>query len=131
MSHSDPIADYLTRLRNALGAKHRQVEIPSSNLKVAISQLLFDQKFIEKFEVVKDNKQNILRINLKYTNGQPVIMGAKRVSSPGLRRYTPSDKMPRVQGGFGIAVISTSKGVMTEKQARATKVGGEVLCYIW
>ena len=131
MAHSDPIADYLTRLRNAISAKHRVVEMPSSKMKMAITKVLVDQSFVEKFEEIKDNKQNILRINLKYNDGQPVILGLKRVSTPGLRLYAPSKKMPRIQGGLGVAIISTSKGIMTEKRARKDNLGGEVVCYVW
>lgn len=131
MAHSDPIADYLTRLRNALQAKHKQVDIPSSKMKKSITEVLLSQKFIENFEVVLENNKNVLRITLKYDNGQPVIAGIKRASTPGLRLYSPSKSLPRVQGGLGVAVISTSKGIMTDKQARRDKVGGEVVCYVW
>lgn len=131
MAHSDPIADYLTRLRNAIKSKHKQVEIPSSNMKKAITKVLLEQSFIEKFEEIKDNKQNILNIKLKYSNGQPVILGIQRASTPGLRLYSSSKELPRVQAGLGVAIISTSKGIMTDKQARKEKLGGEVVCYVW
>ncbi len=131
MSKTDPIADYLTRIRNAAKAKHRRVDVPSSNLKKAISQILLDNNFILGYTVLEDKKQNILRINLKYHEGRPVITGSRRVSKPGLRIYNGSKELPRVLGGLGIAIVSTSKGLMTDAQARKEKIGGEVLAYIW
>jgi len=131
MSKTDPIADYLTRIRNAAKAKHRRVDIPSSNLKKAISKILQEKNFISGFTVLEDKKQNILRINLKYHNGKPVISGLRRISKPGIRLYRSSDELPRVLGGLGIAIISTSKGVMTDAQAKKDNIGGEVLAYIW
>lgn len=128
---TDPIADFLTRIRNAVKAKHRRVDIPSSNLKKAMAQILMDQKFISNFTVLEDKKQGILRINLKYNEGRPVIKGLRRVSKPGIRRYRGKDELPRVIGGLGIAIISTSRGVMTDFQARKENVGGEVLAHIW
>lgn len=128
---TDPIADFLTRIRNAIKAKHRRVDIPASNLKKAMAQILLDQKFILNFTVLEDGKQGILRINLKYNNGKPVISGLERISKPGIRRYRDKDNLPRVVGGMGVAIISTSKGVMTESQARKQNVGGEVLAYVW
>jgi len=131
MSKTDPIADYLTRIRNAAKAKHRRVDIPSSNLKKAISQILLDKKYISGFTVLEDNKQNILRINLKYYSGKSVITGLRRVSKPGIRLYRGSNELPRVLGGLGVAIITTSKGVMTDAQAKKDNVGGEILAYIW
>ncbi len=131
MSKTDPIADYLTRIRNAAKAKHRRVDIPSSNLKKAISQILLDKKYISGFTVLEDSKQNILRINLKYYSGKSVITGLRRVSKPGIRLYRGSNELPRVLGGLGVAIITTSKGVMTDAQAKKDNVGGEILAYIW
>ena len=131
MSKTDPIADYLTRIRNAAKAKHRRVDIPSSNLKKAISKILQEKNFIAGFTVLEDKKQHILRINLKYHEGSPVISGLRRVSKPGIRLYRGADELPRVLGGLGVAIVSTSKGVMTDAQARKENVGGEILAYIW
>lgn len=131
MSKTDPIADYLTRIRNAVKARQRRVDIPASNLKKAITQILLDQKFIANYTILEDNKQNIIRILLKYHNGKPVIQGLQRVSRPGIRYYKPASELPRVRNGLGIAIVSTSKGVMTDAQARKENVGGEVLAYIW
>jgi small subunit ribosomal protein S8 len=131
MSMTDPISDFLTRIRNASKAKHKRVEIPASNLKKAIAQILLDQKYISHFTVLEDGKQGILRLHLKYHNGKPVIAGLRRVSRPGIRQYRPAAELPRVLGGLGIAIVSTSKGVMTDAQARKQNVGGEVLAYIW
>jgi small subunit ribosomal protein S8 len=127
----DTIGDFLTRLRNALKARHKYVEVPASKLKLAMSEILREQGFIESVERIEDGKQGVLRIMLKYTNGAPAIMGLKRISTPGLRKYTPAQEAPRVLSGLGIAILSTPKGVMTDKQARLANVGGEVLCYIW
>jgi len=129
--HSDPIADYLTRMRNALAAGKKVVEIPSSGLKKAITELLISQKFLNGYEEIKESAQPKLRINLKYTDGQPVIIGLQRISKPGLRQYFPSEELPRVFNGLGIAVVTTSQGVITDNQARKLGIGGEVLCYIW
>jgi len=127
----DPISDFLTRIRNAAKAKHRRVDIPASNIKKNIAQILLDQKYISNFTVLEDPKQGIIRVNLKYKDGRPVIAGLRRVSTPGLRRYRGSTEMPRVHGGLGIAIVSTSKGVMTGHRAKQEKVGGEILAYIW
>lgn len=131
MTMTDPVADYLTRIRNAVLAKHKRVEIPASNLKRELTKLLVDQKFISGFTEAKDTPQGTIRIQLKYTDGQPVIAGLRRVSKPGLRKYANATEIPRVLGGLGIAIVSTSRGLMTDKQARLAKVGGEVLCEIW
>lgn len=131
MTMTDPVSDYLTRLRNALQAKHKRVDIPASNLKRELTKVLLANNLIAGYTEVKESAQGVIRIQLKYNDGKPVIGGLKRVSSPGLRRYVDSDSIPRVLGGLGIAVISTSKGLMTDRQARTQKVGGEVLCEIW
>ncbi len=131
MPVTDPIADFLTRIRNAVKAKKRWVEIPASNMKIRIAEIMKDYKFIRDFTVIEDNKQNVLRIFLKYVNDTPSITGLKRISKPGLRVYAGKDELPRVLNGLGIAIISTSKGIMSDKQARKEGVGGEVVCYIW
>jgi len=130
---TDPIADYLTRLRNALQAKHRIVEIPASNIKKALTKVLFEKGYIlnYKFEET-ENKQGVIKLALKYdpVTRQPAIRDLKRVSKPGLRKYAPADNLPRVINGLGIAILSTSKGVISDKEARTMNVGGEVLCYV-
>lgn len=131
MTMTDPVADYLTRLRNAVQAKHKRLDIPASNLKRELTKLLVAHKFISSYTELKESAQGVLRIQLKYNDGQPVISGLKRISKPGLRMYVASDELPRVLGGLGIAIISTPKGLMTDKEARQAKVGGEVLCEIW
>ena len=131
MTMTDPVADYLTRLRNAVQAKHKRVDIPASKLKRELTKLLVAQKFVSSYSEIKDDAQGVLRIQLKYNDGRPVIAGLKRVSTPGLRQYVDAQAIPRVLGGLGIAVISTSQGLMTDKQARLAKVGGEVLCEVW
>lgn len=131
MTMTDPVADYLTRLRNALQAKHKRVDIPASNLKRELTKVLLAQNMISGFMEVKTGPQGTLRIQLKYNDGKPVIGGLKRISSPGLRKYSDAESIPRVLGGLGIAVLSTSRGLMTDRQARAAKIGGEVLCEIW
>lgn len=131
MTMTDPVSDYLTRVRNALQAKHKKVDVPASNLKRELTKLLLDHKYIAGFTEVKSSAQGILRIQLKYQDGVPVISGLKRVSTPGLRKYVGSDEVPRVLGGLGIAIVSTSRGLMTDKQARLANVGGEVLCEVW
>jgi len=131
MSMTDPISDLLTRIRNAAKAKHKRVDIPGSNLKKAVAQILVDEKFISSFTVLDDGKQGILRVQLKYSGGKPVITGLRRVSRPGIRQYRSSDELPRVLGGMGIAILTTSKGVMTDQQARKQHVGGEILAYVW
>jgi small subunit ribosomal protein S8 len=128
---NDPIADYLTRMRNALKAKHKRVDIPTSGLKRELTKLLIEQKYISGYTELKDTPQGTLRVQLKYNDAKPVIAGMKRVSTPGLRVYVSAEKLPRILGGLGIAVISTSKGLMTDRQAREARVGGEVLCEIW
>ncbi|MBM4161299.1 MAG: 30S ribosomal protein S8 [Ignavibacteria bacterium] len=131
MPVTDPVADFFTRIRNAAKAKHKQVDIPASNLKKAIAQIMMEEKFISSFSVLEDGKQGVLRIHLKYQGGRPVISGLRRVSRPGIRQYRAAGDLPRVLGGLGIAILSTSKGVMTDHQARKLHVGGEVLAYIW
>ncbi len=131
MTMTDPVADYLTRLRNAIQAGHKKVDVPSSNLKRSITKLLVEQKFIGGFTEVKESSQATLKIQLKYHDGQPVISGLKRISTPGLRKYVPAEEIPRVLGGLGIAIISTSRGLMSDRQAREAHVGGEVVCEIW
>jgi small subunit ribosomal protein S8 len=132
MVMSDPIADMLTRIRNANVVRHETVEIPSSKLKKEIAEILKKEGFIRDAEYVEDNKQGIIRLFLKYgANNERVISGLKRISKPGLRVYTKSQEIPRVLGGLGIAIISTSKGIMTDKDARQAKSGGEVICYVW
>lgn len=131
MPITDPISDFLTRIRNATKAKHRRVDIPASTMKKALAQILQDQKYIGDFAVLDDGKQGLLRINLKYHEGRPVIKGMRRVSKPGIRQYRPAESLPRVLGGLGVAIISTSKGIMTDVQARKQNVGGEVLAFIW
>lgn len=131
---TDPIADYLTRVRNAIKARHRVVEIPASNLKKAMTQILHEQGYILSYKF--DNASNVqgtIKIALKYdsSTGQPAITNLRRVSKPGLRKYSPSDELPRVINGLGIAIISTNKGLLTDKAARKEKVGGEVLCYVY
>jgi len=131
MPVTDPIADLLTRVRNASRAKKRRVEIPSSKMKLSLVEILKQQNFIEDYKLVEDNKQNVIDVKLKYTNGEAAISGLKKISKPGLRVYEGTDNLPRVLNGLGIAVISTSKGLMTEKQARKESIGGEVICHIW
>ena len=128
----DAIADLLTRIRNASSAKHETVEIPSSNMKKAICQILLDEGYIKSFTVTDDGKQGIIKVTLKYGEGKkPVITGLRRVSKPGLRIYTSVEDMPKVLKGLGIAIVSTSKGVMTDRQARKENVGGEILAFVW
>lgn len=130
--YTDPIADYLTRIRNAIMAKKREVEIPLSNLKKRITEILLEHSFIADFKVLDTpNKQGKLIIRLKYQNDESVILGLERVSRPGIRKYVKSEEMPRVLNGLGIAIISTSKGLITDKEARKLRVGGEVICNIW
>lgn len=131
MSKTDPIADYLTRVRNAVRAKHKKVDVPASNMKKELTRILTEQKFFEGYTVIEDNKQGILRISLKYYDSKPVLSGLRRVSRPGIRQYKSAEELPRVQNGLGVALISTSKGLMTNKQARKENVGGEVVCYVW
>ena len=132
MQVTDTIADMLTRIRNANSAKHDSVDIPASKMKKAIAQILVDEGYVKSFSVIDDGKQGLIRIQLKYgQNKSQVLQGLRRVSKPGLRTYSGVEKMPKVMNGMGIAVISTNKGIMTDKQAKAANVGGEVLCYIW
>lgn len=132
MGMTDPIADMLTRLRNANSVLHDKVEIPGSNIKKAIADVLKEEGFIRDYTFTKDNKQGVLTIKLKYgPASEQVITGLKRISRPGLRTYAKKDQLPRVLGGLGIAIISTSKGIMSDKKARSAGVGGEVLAYVW
>jgi small subunit ribosomal protein S8 len=132
LSVSDPIADYLTCIRNAIQAKKRFVDIPSSNIKRALAEVLHREKFIRGFKIVEDKKQNVIRIFLKYTPAeQPVIQGLRRISTPGRRIYVPKTEIPRVLGGLGTAVLSTSRGVLTDKEAKQAGLGGEVFCHVW
>ena len=132
MQITDAIADFLTRIRNANSAKHDTVDIPASNIKKAMAQILVDEGYIKKFTVIDDNKQGVIRITLKYgENKSQVITGLRRVSKPGLRIYANCEEMPKVMGGLGIAIVSTSKGIMTNKAARKANVGGEVLAFVW
>jgi small subunit ribosomal protein S8 len=129
---SDPVADFLTRIRHAPQAGHRWTDIPSSNLKLRMALLLKLEGFIKDFVIVEDDMQNVLRVYLKYTaKGSPVIAGLTRISRPGRRHYVPADNLPRVRNGLGIAILTTSRGVITDKQAKRERVGGEVLCPVW
>ncbi|MBQ8636612.1 MAG: 30S ribosomal protein S8 [Clostridia bacterium] len=132
MQITDPIADMLTRIRNANTAKHETVDVPASNMKKAIAEILNEEGYIKGYQVIEDGKQGVIRITLKYgQNKEKVISGLKRVSKPGLRIYAGAEELPRVLKGLGIAIVSTSKGIMTDKNARANNVGGEVLAFVW
>ena len=132
MQITDPIADMLTRIRNANAAKHDTVSVPASKMKTAIAQILVDEGYIANYKVIKDGKQGMIEITLKYgPNKSQVLLGLRRVSKPGLRIYTDSENMPKVMKGLGVAILSTSKGIMTDKDARKAHVGGEVLAFIW
>ena len=131
MHITDPIADMLTRIRNANTAKHPTVDVPASNMKKSIAQILLDEGYIKSFQLIDDGTQGVIRITLKYNGNEKVISGLRRVSKPGLRVYAGADELPRVLRGLGIAIISTSKGVMTDKAARAQHIGGEVLAFVW
>ena len=132
MQITDPIADMLTRIRNASDAKHETVDVPASNVKKAIADILVNEGYVKGWQLIEDGKQGIIRITLKYIVGkQKAIRGLRRVSKPGLRIYAGCEEMPRVMNGLGIAIVSTSKGIMTDKQARKEKVGGEVLAFVW
>lgn len=132
MQITDTIADMLTRIRNANSAKHPTVDVPASNMKKQIAQILVDEGYIKSFRVIDDDKQGVIRITLKYTeNKSQVIKGLRRVSKPGLRIYSNSKDMPKVMKGLGIAIVSTSKGIMTDREARKNNVGGEVLAFVW
>ena len=132
MHITDPIADMLTRIRNANSAKHETVDIPASNMKKAIAQILLDEGYIPSYKVIADEKQGVIRVTLKYgENKSQVITGLRRVSKPGLRIYSNVEDMPKVMKGLGIAIVSTSKGIMTDREARKQNVGGEVLAFVW
>lgn len=129
---TDPIADMLTRIRNGIAARHERVLVPASKTKIALAKILLGEGYIERFEVTKDKPQPVIRVWLKYTEDkEPVLTGLKRVSKPGCRIYAKADKIPRVLSGMGVAILSTSQGVMADQEARRLGVGGEVLCYIW
>lgn len=132
MTMTDPIADMLTRVRNANTVKHDTVDVPASNIKKEIARILLEEGFIRGYDVIEDGKQGIIRIQLKYgQTGERVISGLKRISKPGMRVYADKHEVPRVLNGLGISIISTSKGILTDKQARKENVGGEVICYVW
>jgi small subunit ribosomal protein S8 len=131
MTFTDPIADMLTRIRNANMVKHASVDVPASNMKKRLAEILAEEGFIKGFDVIDDGKQGIIRIDMKYHNNDRVISGLKRISKPGLRVYANKAEVPKVLGGLGIAVISTSNGIITDKAARKLGVGGEVICYVW
>lgn len=132
MTMTDPIADMLTRVRNANTAKHENVDVPASNIKKEIARILLEEGFIKGYDVIEDGKQGLIRLQLKYGKaGERVISGLKRISKPGMRVYADSNSLPKVLNGLGISIISTSKGILTDKQARELGVGGEVICYIW
>ena len=131
MQISDVIADMLTRIRNANDAKHETVDIPASNMKRAIAEILLSEGYIKSYQIIEDGKQGVIRITLKYVGKQKVIHGLRRVSKPGLRIYSNCEDMPKVMKGLGTAIISTSKGIMTDRQARKENVGGEVLAFVW
>lgn len=132
MVMTDPIADMLTRIRNANNAKHQNVDVPASNIKKSIVDILLEEGYVRGCDLIEDDKQGIIRIKLKYTSEkEKVISGIKRISKPGLRVYAKRNEIPKVLGGLGIAILSTSKGIMTDKNARKNNVGGEVICYVW
>ncbi|MEE0866778.1 MAG: 30S ribosomal protein S8 [Clostridia bacterium] len=132
MQITDPIADMLTRIRNANSAKHETVDVPVSNMKKAIAEILLEEGYIKSYEIIDDGKQGMIHITLKYgANKEKVISGLQRVSKPGLRVYAGCEELPKVLKGLGIAIVSTSKGIMTDKKARAEKIGGEVLAFVW
>ena len=131
MPVTDPISDFLLRIRNASKAKKLRVEIPASKMKLGLAEILKKESFIHDYSIVEDNKQNVIKIQLKYRDGSSAITGMKRISKPGLRIYKDATELPRVLNGLGTAVISTSKGLMTDKEARSQSAGGEVICYIW
>ena len=132
MTMTDPIADMLTRIRNANTVKHETVDVPASNMKKELARILLEEGFIRGYDVIEDGKQGIIRIQLKYGQaGERVIQGIKRISKPGMRVYTNAYEIPKVLNGLGISIISTSKGILTDKQARKENVGGEVICYVW
>ena len=132
MQITDTIADLLTRIRNANSARHATVDVPASNVKKAIAQILVDEGYVKSFQLIEDGKQGVIRITLKYSDSKsPVITGLRRVSKPGLRIYSSCEDMPKVRKGLGIAIVSTSKGIMTDKKARELNVGGELLAFVW
>lgn len=128
---TDPIADFLTRIRNAANARHKMVDVPASRMKESLAAILKDQGFISDYQKLEEGPQGTIRVALRYVNGFPSMLGMQRVSRPGLRRYAGAGELPRVKNGLGIAIISTSQGLMTDKEARTRHIGGEVLCYIW
>lgn len=132
MMMNDPIADMLTRIRNANTVRHTSVDVPASNVKKRLAEILLNEGFIKSYDVIEDNKQGVIRIELKYgENKERVISGLKRISKPGLRVYAKRNEIPKVLGGLGVAIISTSNGIITDKEARKLGVGGEVVCYVW
>ena len=131
MQMSDVIADMLTRIRNASNAKHETVDVPASNMKKAIADILVKEGYVKGYQIVEDGKQGIIRVTLKYNGKEKVIKGLRRVSKPGLRIYASCEDMPRVMNGLGVAIVSTSKGIMTDKEARKNNIGGEVLAFVW
>lgn len=131
MPVTDPISDFLLRIRNASKAKKLRVEIPASKMKLGLAEILKKESYIHDYSIVEDNKQNVIKIQLKYRDGSSAITGMKRISKPGLRIYKDATELPRVLNGLGTAIVSTSKGLMTDKEARSQSAGGEVICYIW
>ncbi|WP_178412901.1 30S ribosomal protein S8 [Peptostreptococcaceae bacterium] len=132
MTMTDPIADMLTRIRNANTVKHETVDVPASNIKKEIARILLEEGFVKGYDVIEDGKQGIIRLQLKYgIEGERVISGLKRISKPGMRVYSSKDEIPKVLNGLGVAIMSTSKGILTDKEARKENVGGEVICYVW
>lgn len=132
MTMTDPIADMLTRIRNANVVKHETVDVPASNMKKELARILLEEGFVRGYDVIEDEKQGIIRIQLKYgQTGERVISGLKRISKPGMRVYSSKDEIPKVLNGLGVAIMSTSKGILTDKEARKENVGGEVICYVW
>jgi len=131
MPTTDPIADFLTRIRNAVKAKKKYVDIPSSKMKINLAEILKSQKFVKEYNIIEDNKQNILRVHLQYINGVSSITGLKKISTPGLKQYVNKEKIPRVLNGLGIAILSTPRGLLTDKQAKKDAVGGEIICHVW
>ena len=132
MTMTDPIADMLTRVRNANTVRHENVDVPASNIKKELARILLEEGFIKGYDVIEDGKQGLIRLQLKYgKNGEKVITGIKRISKPGMRVYADNHSVPKVLNGLGISIISTSKGILTDKQARELGIGGEVICYVW
>lgn len=132
MTMTDPIADMLTRIRNANTVKHETVDVPASNIKKEIARILLEEGFVKGYDVIEDGKQGIIRLQLKYgIEGERVISGLKRISKPGMRVYSSKDEIPKVLNGLGVAIMSTSKGILTDREARKENIGGEVICYVW